>query len=164
MNYVILRFPHINYIRIPGREPSHNDTGQYVFYILFEIFANFIYYIQSMLFPNLIAKCLNILSVLDFFSIYFSNVIPFPYSASPCSLTHPFPMSSTGILLSWGNEPSQFQVPLLSLIFYQAILCYSCCWSYEILHVYSLIGGYIPGSSGVWVSSYCCSSMGLEIP
>jgi hypothetical protein len=30
----------------------------------------------------------------------------------------------------------------------KTILCYICIWSYESLHVYSLVGGLVPGSSG----------------
>jgi hypothetical protein len=41
----------------------------------------------------------------------------------------------------------------------KVILCYICGWSHGSLHVYSLVGGSVPGSSGrggqvVW---YCCS-------
>jgi hypothetical protein len=34
------------------------------------------------------------------------------------------------------------------LMSHKAILCYICCWSLESLHVYSLVGGLVPGSSG----------------
>jgi hypothetical protein len=30
----------------------------------------------------------------------------------------------------------------------KAILCYICIWNHESLHVYSLIGGLVPGNSG----------------
>jgi hypothetical protein len=37
----------------------------------------------------------------------------------------------------------------------KAILCYICSWSHESLHVYSLVGGLVPGSSeGVGGSSW----------
>ena len=32
-----------------------------------------------------------------------------------------------------------------------------CGWSHWSLHVYSLVGGLVTGSSGVLVGSYCCS-------
>jgi hypothetical protein len=48
----------------------------------------------------------------------------------------------------------------------KAILCNICSWSQESLHVYSLVGGLVPGSSGgrVLVGSYCCSSYGAANP
>jgi hypothetical protein len=39
-------------------------------------------------------------------------------------------------------------VPLLPLMFSKAILCYICGWSHGPLHVYSLVGGLVPGNSG----------------
>ena len=41
---------------------------------------------------------------------------------------------------------------------HKAILCYICSWSHGSLHVYSLVGGLVPGSSGGLIGSYCCSS------
>ena len=72
---------------------------------------------------------------------------PIPFLSS-CSLTHPFPLPCPGIPLNWGIEPSQDQGPLLSLISHKSILCYICSWSQGFLHVYSLVGGLVPGSSG----------------
>jgi hypothetical protein len=46
-----------------------------------------------------------------------------------------------GIPLRWGIEPSQDHKPLRPLMFNKAILCYICSWS----HVYSLVGGLVPG-------------------
>ena len=43
---------------------------------------------------------------------------------------------------------SQDQGPLLWLVLDNAILCYMCNWSYGSLHVYSLVGDLVPGSSG----------------
>ena len=37
---------------------------------------------------------------------------------------------------------------LLSLMFHKTIFCYICSWSHGSLHVYSLVGGLVPGSSG----------------
>ena len=99
----------------------------------------------------------SLLFLLDLFFIYISNVIPFPHfpsenplshPSSPCSPTHPLTLSCPGISLHWGIEPSQGQGPLLSLMTNKIILCYICSWSLESLHVYSLVGGLIPGSSG----------------
>jgi hypothetical protein len=71
-----------------------------------------------------------------------------PALPSPCLLTHSLLLPGPGIPLYWGIEPSQDQGPLLSLMTNKAILCYICSWSYGSLHVYSLVGGLVPGSSG----------------
>jgi hypothetical protein len=48
---------------------------------------------------------------------------------------------------------------------YKAILWYIFDWSYGSLHVYSLVGGLVPGSSGeVMVGLYYCSSYGAANP
>jgi hypothetical protein len=39
-------------------------------------------------------------------------------------------------------------VPLLPLMSNKAILCYICSWSHESHHMYSLVGGLVPGISG----------------
>jgi hypothetical protein len=47
----------------------------------------------------------------------------------------------------------------------KAILCYTCRWSHGFLHVYSLVGGLIPGSSGgYWLVHIVVPSMGLQSP
>ena len=48
---------------------------------------------------------------------------------------------------------------------YKAILCYICGWSHGLLHVYSLVGGLVPGSSGegVWLVDIVVLLMGLQI-
>jgi hypothetical protein len=81
-------------------------------------------------------------------------LIPFPL---PLITNPPTPVSCSSIPLHWGIEPSQDQGPLLSLIFHKAILCYISVWSLGSLHVYSLVGGLVPGSSGI-------SPMGLQTP
>jgi hypothetical protein len=95
------------------------------------------------------------LFLLDIFSIYISNVIPFPYfpsespllpNPSPCSLTYPLRLPCPGIPLQWGIKPSQDQGPVFPLMSNKAILCYTCGWSHESFHVYSLVGGLVPGS------------------
>jgi hypothetical protein len=104
--------------------------------------------------------------LLDIFFIYILNVIPFPgfpseNSLSPSSCpyfpTHTLLLPGPDIHLYWCKEPSQDQGSLL-LLMIEAILCYICSESQESHHVFSLIGALVSGSSGVLVSSYCCSS------
>jgi hypothetical protein len=73
-----------------------------------------------------------------------------PISTPPASmrvLPHPLPLPHPGIPLHWGIEPSQDQGPFLPLMPYKVILCYICSWSHGLLHVYSVVGGLVPGSS-----------------
>jgi hypothetical protein len=82
---------------------------------------------------------------------------PLSHSSSPCfhegasPPTHPILPQRPSIPLSWENKPPQCQGAPLLVIPDKAILCYICNWSYGSLHVYSLIGGFVPGSSGVWL-------------
>jgi hypothetical protein len=51
----------------------------------------------------------------------------------------------------------------------KAILCYICGWSHGSLHVYSLVGGLVPGSlagdwGGVWLVDIVVFPMGLQTP
>jgi hypothetical protein len=81
----------------------------------------------------------------------------FPPTASmkvlPNPPTHSLLPSCPGIPLHWGIKPSQDQGPLLSLMSNKAILCYICGWSHGSLHMYSLVGSLVLGSSGegVWL-------------
>ena len=73
-------------------------------------------------------------------------------SPSPASMrvlppTHPLPPHAASIPLYWGIKPLQDQ-GLLPLMSDKAIFCYICGWSHGPLHVYSLVGGLDPGSSG----------------
>ena len=76
---------------------------------------------------------------------------PFPPPPSPClyegafSHTHPLPFSHPGIPLHWGIKHPQAQGPLLPLMSNKVILCYICDWSHGSFHVYSLVGGLVPG-------------------
>jgi hypothetical protein len=105
-----------------------------------------------------------VLPDLFFFSFFFFNQIfsfftfqmlfPFlvsppktPYPILPPS-AHPLPLPCAAIPLHWTIWPSQDQGPLLPLMSNKAILCYICSWSHESLHVYSLVGGLVPRSSG----------------
>ena len=108
--------------------------------------------------------------------IYISNVIPFPaptrppipFFYSPASIrvfTHPLLPPHSGIPLHWGTEPSQEQGPLLPLVTDKTILCYICKWNHGSLHVYSLVGGLVPGNSGgVWLVDIVVLPMGLQTP
>ena len=59
------------------------------------------------------------------------------------SLFTPYP----GIPLHWGIKLSHEQGPLLPLMPDKAILCYICSWSHGSLHLYSLVGNLVSGSS-----------------
>jgi hypothetical protein len=61
---------------------------------------------------------------------------------------HPLLLPHPGIPLHWDIEPSQDSGPLLPLISDKAIFCYKGGWSHRILHVFSLLGGLVPASSG----------------
>jgi hypothetical protein len=116
---------------------------------------------------------------LDIFFIYISNVIPFPGSPPPWETSylilpppasvrifqHPRLPPCPQISLHWSTEPSQDQGPLLPLMFNKAILCYICIWSHGCLHVYSLVGGLVPGSSGgFWLVDIVVLPVGLQTP
>jgi hypothetical protein len=74
---------------------------------------------------------------------------------SPCfcedvlPTTYPLLPPRPGIPLHWGTKPWHDQGPFLPLMHDKAIHCYINSWSHGSLHVYSLIGGLVPGSSGV---------------
>ena len=68
---------------------------------------------------------------------------PYPIPPPPASMRVCPP-----IPLYWGIEPSWNQGPLLPLMPGKAILCYIHGYSHGSLHVYSLIGGLDPESSG----------------
>ena len=58
------------------------------------------------------------------------------------------PPHCASIPLCWVIKPPQDQGPLLPLMPGKVILCYICIWSHGSLHVYSLVGGLVPGSTG----------------
>ena len=77
--------------------------------------------------------------------------IPSPFPASMRVFPHPptcSPPHHPSIPLHWGIEPSQDQGPLFLLMPDKTILCYICRWSHGSLHMYSLVGVLVPGSSG----------------
>ena len=103
-----------------------------------------------------------VIFLLDIFFIHILNFIPFPSSPSqkpPYHLpstcfhegapaTHPHSQSLEFPYTGRGIKPSQDQGPLLPLMPDKVILCYICDWRHEFLHVYSLVGCLVPGSSG----------------
>jgi hypothetical protein len=88
---------------------------------------------------------------------------PFPcfYEGAP---PHPTPRllpPRPSIPLPWGIKPSQDQGSLLPLMPDKATFYYICSWSHGSLHVYCLVAGLVPGSSGgVGVGRLYCISMG----
>jgi len=107
------------------------------------------------------------LNILTFFTGYFIYLhlkcyplSQFPLQKSPITIplpcfyegtsppTHPLLLPRPRIPLHWGIEPFKDQGPLLPLMSDKAILCYICGWSQGFLHVYSLVGSLVPGSSG----------------
>jgi hypothetical protein len=92
------------------------------------------------------------------FTFQMSSPFPVPTPRNPLSHS-PSPCFYEGVLQltpsslpehspTLGIKSSQDQGPFLPLRPYKAILCYICGWSYESLHVYSLVGGLVPRSSG----------------
>jgi hypothetical protein len=63
------------------------------------------------------------------------------------------PTLSSPITLALGHLTFTGPRPSISLLQDKAIFCYICSWNYGSLHVYSFIGGLVPGSSGtsVWL-------------
>ena len=77
--------------------------------------------------------------------------------------TYPFPPDLFSIPLCWGIKSSQDQRPSLPLMPNNAVLFYICKWSHGSLHVYSLMGGLVPISSGeVWRVDTVILPMGLQ--
>jgi hypothetical protein len=98
-------------------------------FVLFCFFAFFLYFFRYFLYLHF--KCYP----LSWFPLWKT---PYPISShSPCSPTHPLPLSGPGIPLHWGIEPSQDQGPLLPLMTELANLCYICSWNHESHHVSS---------------------------
>jgi hypothetical protein len=95
-----------------------------------------------------------------FYLLHFKGCPPSQYlllkcaMSSPCLYegasrpTHPLLPHRSSTPLCWGTKSPHDQESLLSLMPGKAILCYLCCWSHGSLHVYSFVGGLVPGSSG----------------
>ena len=90
--------------------------------------------------------------MLSHFLVSLHNPPPFHLSP-PCFCegafppTHPLLPQGPSRLLCGGIEPPQGQGPCLPVMPDKAIFCYT--WSHGSLHVYSLVGVLVPGSSGV---------------
>jgi hypothetical protein len=66
---------------------------------------------------------------------------------------------------SGGIKPPQDQEPPLPLMPDKAVLCYICSGSHGPAHVYTLVGGLVPGSSGgVWLVDIVVLPMGMQTP
>ena len=80
---------------------------------------------------------------------------PFWFYEGVCPPMHPLPPYCSNFFLSNGTKPSQNLVPPLPLMPDKPPLCYICCWSHGSLYVYSLVGVFVPVSSGVssWLIS-----------
>ena len=76
-----------------------------------------------------------------------TSPLPCLYEGAP-PLTHPLLSHRSSIPLHWGVKPPQDQGPPLPSMSDKAILCYIGSWSHESFHVYCLVGGLVPGSSG----------------
>jgi hypothetical protein len=107
-------------------------------------------------------QTLFFLFILHILFIYISNIIlsrnPLSHPPFPCFYEGAAPPSyrlrtpSSFIPLHWDMEPSQNQGPLLPLMSDKIFLCYICSWSHGSLHLYSLVGSFVPWSSGgVWL-------------
>jgi hypothetical protein len=78
---------------------------------------------------------------------------------------HPLPLPGPSVPLHWRIKPSQDQGHLLPLMTNKAILCYISSWSHGSLHVYSLVGCLVPGSSGGGIVVHIVVPlMGLQTP
>jgi len=113
----------------------------------------------------------NWLFYLFTFQMFFSPVSPpkIPHLIPPplCLLRvlpHPLSPHHPSIPLWWSIKPTQDQGPLFPLMPDKAILCNTCSWSHASLHVYSLVGGLVPGSSGVPLVDNVVHPMGLQTP
>jgi hypothetical protein len=116
---------------------------------------------------------------IGYFFICILNVIHFPASPQKSSYLIPpllllwgcfpiHPSTPTFLLfftLHWGIEPSQDQGPLFPLMQNKGILSYILRWSHGSLHLYSFIGGLVPGILGggaFWLVDIIVLPMGLQ--
>jgi len=92
-------------------------------------------------------------------------------SPSPCFYedvpipTHSLHLNALALPYVGENKPSQEQGLFLPLMLDSAILCHICGWSHGSLHLYSLVGGLVPGSSGgIWLVDIVVLPMVLQTP
>jgi hypothetical protein len=109
----------------------------------------------------------NVISFLIFPSGNLLSHPPFPCfcEGTPYPFTYPLPPHRPGIPLYWGID----QGPLFPLMPDKAIFYYIQGWSNGSLNVYPLVGGLVPGSSGVgwcgvWLVVIVVLLMGLQPP
>jgi hypothetical protein len=85
------------------------------------------------------------------FQILFLSSFPLrkpPYLIPPLPAHYPTHSRFPVLAFPYAGAQSLHKTKGLSLISHKAILCYILGWSLESLHVYSLVGGLVPGSSG----------------
>jgi hypothetical protein len=109
----------------------------FLFFVFYFLSLDIFFYLQFKCYPQSWFPLQKPLSLPHFPGLY-ECALP---------LNDPLPPSVPSILLHWGIEPTQDQESLLPLIPNKAILCQICGWSHGSLHVYSLVGGLVPGSS-----------------
>jgi hypothetical protein len=100
---------------------------------------------------------------LDIFFIYISNVFPFLGLPFWSPLSHPTQAHLPVLALSYTGSLNTLRPKNLPSHWSQSVLCYICGWSHGSLHLYSLVGGLVPGSSGSLLARYCFS-YGLQTP
>jgi hypothetical protein len=105
------------------------------------------------------------------FPLHKVSIHPIPFLPPPLCLYEGAPSPTHSLLphcsiipLHWGTKPPQDQGPLLPLMPDKVIHCYICSWSHGNLHVYSLVGGLVSGSSRWYGCWYCCSFYGVVMP
>ena len=92
---------------------------------------------------------------------------PYLIPPSPCFYeeapppTHPLLPHLPSIPLHWGIESPQEQGLTLPLVPDKAVLWYISNWIHGSLHVYTLVDGLVPGSSGVSDCLVMCSTYGV---
>jgi len=100
-------------------------------------------------------------------------LFPFPHldhtlSPSPCFYEDaPTHSDLNTLTLPYSREMSLHGTKGLSSYWYltRPILCYICDWSHGPLHVYSLVGGLVPGNSGgVWLVDIVVLPLVLQTP
>jgi len=90
-----------------------------------------------------------------------TNLSPCFCEGSAPLLTHPLPPHHPSIPLHWDMEPSKASLPI------DLRSGYICSWSHGSPHVFSLVGGLVPGSSGGGgggLAGWYCSSQGVANP
>ena len=119
-------------------------------YFLFLYFFFFFFFVKYFLYLHFKRF------LLSWFSLWKT---PIP-SLLPLLTNTPTPVSLSRHYPTLGNQAFSWLRASTPIGDQKFILCYICNWSYEFLHVYSLVGGLVSGNPGVLVNSYCCSFYG----